>query len=383
MPGRRIAMAVAALAIFGGFELRADGEIVDLPGQKDRALLAILALRPGAIHTRDKLAGLLWGDHGDRQARDSLKHAVGRLRQCVDPPPILADRQSVRLNTAALAVDVARFEKLLGDGTPEALERAASLYRGDLLEGFGLRDPAFEDWLAVERQRLRHAAEEALSRLMTLAMAEGARERTATAARHLLSLDPLREAACRKLMQIEADRGQAAQALKLFETLRDRLHRELGVKPEPATTQLYESIRQRRAGCPPPAADPSPRPAPAPAPAELPLPSKPSVAVLPFQNLSGDPEQEYFADGMVEDIITALSLLHWLFVIARNSSFAFKDRAVDVKQVARELGVRYVLQGSVRKAASRVRISGQLIDGSTGAHLWAGRFEGALEDIFD
>jgi adenylate cyclase len=115
----------------------------------------------------------------------------------------------------------------------------------------------------------------------------------------------------------------------------------------------------------------------------LSLPDKPSIAVLPFQNMSGDPEQEYFADGMVEDIITALSLMRWLFVIARNSSFTYKGRAVDVKQVARELGVRYVLEGSVRKAASRVRISGQLIDGSTGAHLWAGRFEGALEDIFD
>jgi adenylate cyclase len=115
----------------------------------------------------------------------------------------------------------------------------------------------------------------------------------------------------------------------------------------------------------------------------LPLPDTPSIAVLPFQNLSGDPEQEYFADGMVEDIITALSRYRWLFVIARNSSFTYKGRAVDVKQVGRELGVRYVLEGSVRKAASRVRISGQLVDGSTGAHLWADRFEGALEDIFD
>jgi len=115
----------------------------------------------------------------------------------------------------------------------------------------------------------------------------------------------------------------------------------------------------------------------------LALPDKPSIAVLPFQNLSGDPEQEYFADGVVEDIIRALSRMRWLFVIARGSSFAYKGRAVDVKQVARELGVRYVLEGSVRKAASRVRIAGQLIDGSTGAHLWADRFEGALEDIFD
>ena len=115
----------------------------------------------------------------------------------------------------------------------------------------------------------------------------------------------------------------------------------------------------------------------------LPLPDKPSIAVLPFQNMSGDAEQEYFVDGMAEDIITALSRMRWLFVIARNSSFTYKGRAVDVKQVGRELGVRYVLEGSVRKAANRVRITGQLIDTATGAHLWADRFDGGLEDVFD
>ena len=115
----------------------------------------------------------------------------------------------------------------------------------------------------------------------------------------------------------------------------------------------------------------------------LALPDKPSIAVLPFQNMSGDPEQEYFADGIVEDIITALSRVHWLFVIARNSSFTFKGRAVDVKQVGRELGVRYVLEGSVRKATNRVRITGQLVDATTGTHVWADHFDGALDDIFD
>jgi len=113
------------------------------------------------------------------------------------------------------------------------------------------------------------------------------------------------------------------------------------------------------------------------------LPDKPSIAVLPFNNMSGDPEQEYFADGMVEDIITALSRFRHLFVIARNSSFTYKGRAVDIKQVGRELGVRYVLEGSVRKSANRVRITGQLIDALTGSHLWADRFDGDLEDIFD
>jgi TolB-like protein len=105
--------------------------------------------------------------------------------------------------------------------------------------------------------------------------------------------------------------------------------------------------------------------------------------VLPFRNLSADPEQEYFADGVVEDITMALSRFRWLFVIARNSSFTYKGRPVDLEQVSRELGMRYVLEGSVRKAGNRIRIAGQLIDAETGAHLWADRFEGALEDIFD
>jgi TolB-like protein/class 3 adenylate cyclase len=118
-------------------------------------------------------------------------------------------------------------------------------------------------------------------------------------------------------------------------------------------------------------------------PQALPLPDKPSIAVLPFANMSGDPEQEYFADGMVEEIITALSRIRWLFVIARNSTFTYKGQAVDVKQVGRDLGVRYVLEGSVRKAAGRVRITAQLIDTTTGAHLWADRFDGSLDDVFD
>ena len=120
----------------------------------------------------------------------------------------------------------------------------------------------------------------------------------------------------------------------------------------------------------------------APAAPALALPDKPSVAVLPFANLSGDPEQEYFADGMVEDIITGLSRIKWLFVVARNSSFIYKGRAVDMKQVGRELGVRYLLEGSVRKAGNRVRITAQMIEAETGGHLWAERYDRPLDDIF-
>ncbi len=127
---------------------------------------------------------------------------------------------------------------------------------------------------------------------------------------------------------------------------------------------------------PPAADDPAPG-------QSLPGPDRPSLAVLPFLNLSGDPEQEYFADGMVEEIITALSRIRWLFVTARNSTFTYKGQAVDVKRVGRELGVRYVLEGSVRKGGERIRIAAQLIDASTGAHLWADHFDGPLEDVFE
>jgi adenylate cyclase len=123
------------------------------------------------------------------------------------------------------------------------------------------------------------------------------------------------------------------------------------------------------------AAAASPRP--------LPLSNKPSIAVLPFQNMSGDPDQEYFADGMVEEIITALSRIRWLFVIARNSSFTYKGQAIDVKQIGSELGVRYVLEGSVRRAGGRIRIGAQLIEADTGGHLWADRFDGSLDEVFD
>jgi DNA-binding SARP family transcriptional activator len=217
-------MMVVELTLFGGFEARlATGQAIDLPGQKDRALLAILALPAGTTRSRDKLANLLWSDRGDQQARDSLKHSLTRLRQCLEPAGpslITADRQSVKLDAIAIASDVATFERLLGDGTPDSLEKAAALYRGDLLEGIGIRDPAFEDWLLVERQRLRQSAEDALTTSMTQAMADGSLERAATSARRLLTLDPLRETAYRALMQIHAERSQTTQAMKLYESPR-------------------------------------------------------------------------------------------------------------------------------------------------------------------
>jgi adenylate cyclase len=174
-----------------------------------------------------------------------------------------------------------------------------------------------------------------------------------------------------------ADAGGVLVSNTVHDQVRDRLpfvFEDLGeqqVKNIARPVRVYR-VRDAAAKSPSAAAQPA-----------LPLPDKPSIAVLPFANMSGDPDQEYFADGMVEEIITALSRIRWLFVIARNSSFTYKGLAVDVKQVGRELGVRYVLEGSVRKAGGRVRITAQLIDALSGAHLWADRFDGSLEDVFE
>ena len=370
------AMADLNLTLLGGFEARlASGAVVELAGQKERALLAYLAMTPGNAHPRERLAGLLWSERGDRQARDSLKQALTRLRRSLDDADggtLWADRQSVALEQAAVSVDVLAFERFIRDGTLVSLAQAITIYRGDLLEGIAVHDQAFENWLLVERQRLRQLLERALAELMAQALAGGDTPQAADAARRLLLLDPLSEAAYRTLMQVHAGQAQTAQALKLFEVLRERLRRELGVLPEAATVALYERIRLRQA----PAGDSAPAVQPEAVPED-----KPSIAVLPFVNLSGDPEQQYFSDGITEDIITELARFRTLFVIARNSSFQYRGGATDVTRIRRELGVRYLVEGSVRRIGERVRISAQLIEATTGAHLWADHYDREAADI--
>ena len=396
------AVADLEISLFGGFDVRCGpDQRIELSGRKDRALLGYLAVSPGVPCSREKLAALLWGDSGDRQARDSLKQALLRLRRSLGPAASMAlvtNRQSVTLDQDRVSIDVGVFEQLLGDQPPEALERAIGLYRGDLLDGIQVRAAAFEDWLLVERQRLRGLAVEAATRLMMQSLAAASRDRAVTAARRLLFLEPLHEAACRTLLQAHADRGERAQGLKLFESLRDRLWQELGVRPEPDTVELYQSIRGWRQGEVSPGARAAGRSrndgrqpraiegfaqwaaGDGQSPDEA--SSKPSIAVLPFTNIGGDPEQDYFADGLTEDIITDLSRISALFVAARHTVFTFKGREVQVQQAARELNVSRVLEGSVRKAGGRVRITAQLIDGATGGHLWANRYDRSLDDIF-
>jgi TolB-like protein/DNA-binding SARP family transcriptional activator len=380
--------AAVRVRVLGGLEIRtADDRDVALPGKKLRALVACLALPPGTPWSRERLTALLWGDRDEEQARASLRQTLAELRRQIGAAALQTTRETIILDAGAVVVDAVEFARLVEAGD---LAQAAALYRGDLLDGVVLPDAGFADWLLVERTRLHDLAIDVLSRLVAAQSGAVALE----TAQRLLQLDPTHEAAHRALMQLHLAQGDRARALRQYQICRDALHSELGVPPEPETEQLYRSIKEERR---PPVRMAGPAPAsgtsgeaslitdassPTHKPEALYSHGKPSIAVLPFTNMSGDLEQQYFSDGITEDIITDLSQVSALFVVARNTAFTFKGKAADVIQVAHRLNSAYVLEGSVRKAGNRIRITVQLIDGATGGHVWAERYDRDFGDIF-
>jgi TolB-like protein len=385
------ALSKTELRLLGPLSLAIDGrEMHQLPRKAD-ALLALLALQPGRPIARETVADFLWTDRGPEQARHSLRQTLLVLRRSLGDDLILAEGNSLVIPRGTLAVDAIEFEARAASTDRNGLAETAALYRGELLENRGPVAPRFDDWLAVERSRFAALAATILRHLAAACAAAGEIEPAIASATRLVTIDNLREDSHRLLIELLARAGRRAEALRRFDAVAELLKRELGARPDDETVALVRRIRMESST---PAATGRPEPA-APGVAiaidktvphaarSPPMRDKPSIAVLPFANLSGDLEQEYFVDGMVEEIITALSRIRWLLVIARNSSFAYKGQAVDVRQIGDELGVRYVLEGSVRKAGNHVRISAQLIDAGSGAHLWADRFDGSLEEIFE
>lgn len=368
------------LTLLGGFRLLTpDGADCTIPAAKQCGLIAALALSGGQM-THERAMALLWSDRGETQARDSLKHALAELRLRLAPfgaDLLSVTRGAISLKLSELETDVANLETFCVSGTAEAIGTALDLLAGDLLDGLMVRDPAFDDWLRLERQRLRGLGETAAGTLLRAAEDGGESAEVTQIALKLLQLDPLREDAVRCLMRHHAAQGEGALALRRFEDLRTKLEAELRATPDKATEDLAHRVRTRHAAPAGPAAVPRPDPAPS-----RPQPVRPSLAVLPFRNESGDPEQDYFADGVAEDIITALSRYRWFPVIARNPSFDFRDRRPGLKTIAHDLGVRYILDGSVRKSGDRVRLSAELIEPETGVQVWSDRYDRDLADIF-
>ncbi len=242
-------MARLNLTLLGGFQGRlGEGAALTLPTRKVQALLAFLALPPGRPHPREKLACLLWGGMREPQARRGLRQALFTLRKAVaaEPPALLAAGETVALNPSAVDVDVVEFERWAAEGTPAALERATSLYRGDLLEGLALQEAPFEEWLLAERERLRELALEALAKLLVHHRTAGATEAALRTALRLIALDPLQEPVHRSLMRLYAKLGRRSAALRQYQVCVGALQRELGVEPEATTKQLYQEILRQR-----------------------------------------------------------------------------------------------------------------------------------------
>jgi len=366
-------MARLKFKLLGDYTVRDErGGEVALPARKAHALLAYLVLSAGRWHGRDRLAGLLWSDRPESRARNSLRQSLASIRNLGDGcgiDLIDTDGDRVKLPERAAETDVAAFQEL-GADDPLA---AAGLYTGALLDGFTAPDPAFHDWLTNERAVLREAACEIFGRAVWKTATDGDWGKSVELAKRLVGFDPYRESSHRQLMELYTAAGDRAEAIRQYRECERLLRDELDVTPAQETVDLLRKIRSQ---------DTSSRPS-EPAPAlHPPLPDRPSIAVLPFANLAGEPEQEFLGDGMAEDIIAGLSKFRWLFVIARNSSFTYKGRPVETRQLARQLGVRYVLEGSIRKGGDRIRVTAQLIDGSAGNPIWSERYDRKLEDLF-
>lgn len=360
-------MSLARLDLLGGFRVTSpEGEILGISARKNRALLGILALAPKQEVTRHKLAALLWGDRGEEQARNSLRQALTAIRKDfaalgTDALALIGDR--VALNPKSVTIDVAEFIAASASNDVAELRQAAVLYAGPFLDGLSTADNAFEDWLREARADL---SIRAINALQSLAALVSGAERVSIAER-LVALDPLREASHVALMQAHMALNQTALAIRQYEAYRLLLKRELNAEPGDELQQLRRTIDEVSAKTTPNASSAR----------------KPVIAVLPFENMSGDPSQEYFSDGITDDIITELGRFGELHVIARNSSFMFKGRTIDAPTIARQLSADYLLDGSIRRAGNRVRISARFVEARSGNQIWADRFDRELTDIFE
>lgn len=431
-------MAILALKLLGAYEgSLASGEALELPTRKAWALLSYLALHPGRETSREQLATLLWGERFDEQARASLRQTLYELRSAVDEEfadHLIAKRDTITLRGDGIDVDVLRLEDLAAGDEAQDLAQVAALYRGVLLEGLDTGESGFDGWLAGERARLQDLACGALERLASAQLEQGHAAVAIETAQHLIRLDPLREKAHRLLMLGLAADGRRSEAIKHFQDLERVLEAELGINPDPETTGLREELLREggqkssqyrsngleelptlgssRLEPKEPARGAGPRRKIAAAavlsilialaglwalhtrgPKQVteiaseadvstPLHDGPSIAVLPFANLSDDPRQAFLADGLTEDLITALSKTSQLLVIARTSVAGYRDKPVKVQTIGEDLGVRYVLEGSVQKSGEDLRITTQLIDATSGHHLWSERFDRKASQFF-
>ena len=430
-----------SLHLFGAFELSPLPGVgkVALPGKRERVLLAYLALSPNHRQPRRKLVSLLWGDAADETTLDNLRNCLWNLRKALGDTEhriIASEGEDVVLDAAAFEIDALAFRRIaVQSGRPE-LEAAAALYTGEFLDGLVIESEEFEAWRRAEASRYRDQAIDVLTRLMRQFSECGETERAIEAGERILRLEPLHEAAVRRLMRHYGESGRRGAAIQLYRTFADALRTELDAQPEAETRAVFSEVARGDERTSDPAASDTKLPARSaslsrssnirggvlrpgirlrvplailacvplvatalisyrqfvplgPQPgvvAERALAADPasaiSIAVLPFLNLSGDASQEFFSDGMTEEITAALAMVPDLRVVARTSAFQFKGEKNDLRAVGQALNASHLIEGSVRKDGNRVRITAQLIEVGKGTHLWSESYDRRLSDIF-
>ncbi|AWM85518.1 hypothetical protein C4E04_01315 [Microvirga sp. 17 mud 1-3] len=339
-------------------------------------LFAALALAGPRGMRREQLCALFWQDRPEPQARGSLRQCLTAARRALaglgGEIKLDSDATLCRLAGPADAIDLWQFDHLTRRSDPEDLTVAADLYAGDVLAGTSGPEP-FEQWAQPIQRAYRRTALHLAEKLSGLAVPGNSAAAIACEhlANRLLAQDSTAEEAHRALIRLHMRAGHPNRARRQFKLCREALHRELGTSPEEETVALLAGDHVH---VPDPATLPPAQEAPT---------RRTSIAVLPFRNLSADQAEEYFVDGVVDEVIAALSRVRGLMVVGRNSSFAFRGVERGPKQIAADLGVRYILMGSVRKSGSRVRATAELIDGSDGGNVWADRFDGDVADVFD
>jgi len=370
------------LTLLGRFNLSGPDGPIELPNKKLAGLLAYLACTEPTPQSREKLASLLWGSHFEAQAQQNLRQALYRLRQMLGQDVFAGETGEISLAPEIIDCDAVRLEALIHDGDQASLAEASGLYKQRLLADVTIDEEAWADWVAGERERLEGLALQGLAEFGAAELAAGHADQALETGRRALAINNLREDAHRLVLQALAAAGRKAEALKHYEDLVALLKRELNAEPDTATRSLAAQLRSAQPSGKPSADEGSSKSS-ASSPTLVVVADSPSIAVLPFRNMSGDPEQEYFADGVTEDIITALSRFREIVVIARGSSFAFKGKGLTNRQIGKELSVHYVLNGSIRKANDRIRVSADLTNAESEVQVWSDRYDRNLAHIFD
>ena len=380
------ANGMLTLRVLGPFAAYVGDAPILATARKNQALLAYLARRPGAPIPRDTLCGLLWSDGSDEQARASLRTALSALRKSFGPAAgvLESDASSVKLSVELVRIDATAFmnRTRATDGV-ESLRSASDLYQGEFLEGLNGVSPEFDRWAEAERGTLRSQFMSVLLRLVDAFDEAGQTEEAIATAQRLLAEDPLQEHVHRRLIRSYHAQRRYDAALKQYDRLCALLAQELGVTPEPPTVELIREVRRARSGG---AAPRGPEVPPEPTPHTLmPLghavPGRPSLAVLPFSALGEASDATYFGEGIAEDTIVELARSPDLLVVARHSSFQFREQSTAPDEIGRKLGVRFVLGGSVRLAGQRARVTAHLVRCSDNEEMWAERYDRDLADI--